>query len=202
MLRTIWMALSLRAPDQIADEIPEGEKNIESSTPSVRNHDEMQRRMNQIVSAIKSKNYDSVKDLFTNEGYDSFKRLIKLGNASIISIPDEFRFLDFGKLTLCRSIPMQFRFRNNKQFIENVTFRFNEQNIIESLAFTLSNVAENDILNKGKWERDSRLTLMTFLEDYQTAYALGRIDYLERIFSENALIIVGRSEERRVGKEC
>lgn len=29
------------------------------------------------------------------------------------------------------------------------------------------------------------------MEDYQTAYALGRIDYLEQIFSENALIISG-----------
>ena len=93
---------------------------------------------------------------------------------------------------------MQFRFRNNKQFIENVTFRFNEDNKVESLAFTLSEVSERDILEKGKWARDSRLTLMTFLEDYQTAYALGRIDYLERIFSENALIIVGNKVEKRV----
>ena len=59
-------------------------------------------------------------------------------------------------------------------------------------------MAEGDILDKGNWSRDSRLTLMTFLEDYQTAYALGRIDYLERIFSENALIIVGNKVERRV----
>jgi hypothetical protein len=93
---------------------------------------------------------------------------------------------------------MQFRFRNNKQFIENITFRFNEDNLIESLAFTLSDVAERDILSKGNWNRDSRLLLMTFLEDYQTAYALGRDKYLESIFSENALIIVGNKVEKRV----
>jgi len=188
-------------PKPIGGEITEGEKDIESSSTAVRDHSEMDRRMQQIVKAINSKNYESVKDLFTDEGFDSFKKLIKYGSATIVSMPKEFRFLDFGNLTLCRSITMQFRFRNNKQFIEDVTFRFNEQNIIESLAFTLSNVAENDILNKGKWQRDSRLTLMTFLEDYQTAYALGRIDYLERIFSENALIIVGNKVERRVLKD-
>ena len=106
--------------------------------------------------------------------------------------------LDFGPITLCRSITMQFSFLNNKkQFIEDVTFRFNADNLVESLAFTLSDVAESDILGKGNWDRDSRLLLMSFLEDYQTAYALGRIDYLERIFSEQALIIVGNKLMQR-----
>ena len=177
------------------------EEVIESSDPkdtlSPRNHDVMLDRIQAVEQAIRNKDYLSVKSYFTKDAYDSFKKLIQYGNASIIGTP-QYRFLDFGDLTLCRSITMQFRFRNNKQFIENVTFRFNGDNIIESLAFTLSNVAERDILDKGKWARDSRLTLMTFLEDYQTAYALGRIDYLERIFSENALIIVGNKVEKRV----
>ena len=187
--------------NSLASEISEGEKSVESAAPAARNHDEMKHRMDLIVNAINTKNYESVKEYFTDEAYDSFKKLIKTGSATIVRVPDEFRFLDFGDLTLCRSVTMQFRFRNNKQFIENVTFRFNEGNTVQSLAFTLSDVAENDILNKGQWSRDSRLTLMTFLEDYQTAYALGRIDYLERIFSENALIIVGNKVERKVLKD-
>lgn len=93
---------------------------------------------------------------------------------------------------------MQFRFKNNNQFIENVTFRFNSDNLVESLAFTLSDVAENDILQKGNWNSGSRLTLMTFLEDYQTAYALERKDYLEKIFSDKALIIFGHKVEEKV----
>ena len=35
------------------------------------------------------------------------------------------------------------------------------------------------------------MTLISFLEDYQTAYALKRYDYLESIFSDDALIITG-----------
>ena len=167
-----------------------------TSFESSRSHEVMLSRIQTVEQAIRNKSYASVRDYFTEEGFDSFKKLIQYGNASIIGTP-QYRFLDFGSLTLCRSITMQFRFRNNKEFIEDVTFRFNEDNIIESLAFTLSDVSERDILEKGKWARDSRLTLMTFLEDYQTAYALGRIDYLERIFSENALIIVGNKVEKR-----
>ena len=165
-----------------------------------RNHDVMLKRIQAVEQAIRRKDYLSVRSYFTEEGFDSFKKLVQYGSASIIGTP-EYRFLDFGQLTLCRSITMQFRFRNNKQFIEDVTFRFNQDNLIESLAFTLSDVAERDILDKGNWARESRLTLMTFLEDYQTAYALGRIDYLERIFSENALIIVGSKVEKREDKD-
>ena len=35
------------------------------------------------------------------------------------------------------------------------------------------------------------MALVNFLEDYQTAYALKRYDYLESIFSDDALFIVG-----------
>lgn len=154
-------------------------------------------RMESIEKAIREKDYAAVQPLFTDEGYAEFLRLIKYGNASIVGKP-QYSFLDFGCRTLCRSITMQFRFKNNNQFIENVTFRFNSDNLVESLAFTLSDVAENDILQKGSWNSGSRLTLMTFLEDYQTAYALERKDYLEKIFSEKALIIFGHKVEERV----
>ena len=163
----------------------------------IHDHEEMLKRMQAIEAAIRNKDYESVRDYFTSEGYDCFNKLIKYGKASIIGVP-QYRFLDFGAITLCRSITMQFCFLNNKkQFIEEVTFRFNSDNLVESLAFSLSDVAESDILGKGNWDRNSRLLLMTFLEDYQTAYALGRIDYLERIFSEQALIIVGNKVMKR-----
>ena len=165
--------------------------------PIAHDHEEMLMRIEAIEAAIRDKDYASVKDYFTDEGYDCFNKLVKYGKATIVGKP-QYRFLDFGPITLCRSITMQFSFLNNKkQFIEDVTFRFNADNLVESLAFTLSDVAESDILGKGKWDRDSRLLLMTFLEDYQTAYALGRIDYLERVFSEQALIIVGNKLMQR-----
>jgi hypothetical protein len=172
---------------------------IDSDTKAVEahDHDEMLKRIEAIETAIRNKDYESVRDYFTTEGYECFNKLIKYGKASIIGTP-HYRFLDFGPITLCRSITMQFSFLNNKkQFIEEVTFRFNAENKVESLAFSLSDVAESDISGKGNWDRNSRLLLMTFLEDYQTAYALGRIDYLERIFSEQALIIVGNKLMKR-----
>ena len=144
-----------------------------------------------IEEAIQSKNYNAVKPYFTENGLDCFDKLIRYGNASIIEAPSRYDFIEFGNIIICRSITMQFKFKNNKQFVENVTFRFNTDDLIESLAFTLTDIAQHDIMDNEDWSRDSKITLLTFMEDYQTAYALGRIDYIEQIFSDNALIISG-----------
>lgn len=167
------------------------------STNSKTEYSPFENAMNSVETAINTMAYDDVQSLFTAEAFTSFKKLVKYGKATIIGKPS-YKFLDFGETTICRSIPMRFMFRNNKQFVENVTFRFNKNGKIESLAFTLSKVAENDIVGNAKWDNNSKLTLMSFLEDYQTAYALGNIDYLESIFSEKALIITGNKVERTV----
>ena len=144
-----------------------------------------------IENAIRAKNYNSVKHYFTENGLDCFTKLIDYGNASIIEVPSKYDFINFGDIVICRSITMEFKFKNNKKFVENVTFRFDEDNKVESLAFTLTDIAQHDILDNEDWSRNSKITLLNFMEDYQTAYALGRIDYLEQIFSDNALIISG-----------
>ena len=74
-----------------------------------------------------------------------------------------------------------------------MAFRFNRyDNKIQSLAFALSRKAEDDIFNAAaKWTDASRFTLLQFMEDYQTAYALKRLDYIEQIFSDDAIIITG-----------
>ena len=153
-----------------------------------------------IEEGIRNKIYGDIANYFTEDGYDCFNKLIRYGNASIIGQP-KYEFVTFGDLVICRSITMQFRFRNNKKFVENVVFRFNEDNQIESLAFALTDVAQHDIMDNNDWNRDSKLTLLSFMEDYQTAYALGRIEYLERIFSENALIISGYKVFNKVSSD-
>ena len=156
--------------------------------------------MYDIERAIRSKSYESVAPYFTDDGYSSFNKLIRYGNASIIGVP-QYNFVTFGQLIICRSITMQFRFKNNKKFVENVVFRFNDDDKIESLAFALTDIAQHDIMDNQDWKLDSKLTLLSFMEDYQTAYALGRIDYLERIFSESALIISGYKVLNRVSSD-
>ena len=89
----------------------------------------------QVVDAIKKKNYESVKDLFTDGGYEMFDKLVHYGNASLIGNPN-LQFYQLGDRTICRSVPMKFTFKNNKRaFVEDVTFTFNKDEKIESVAF-------------------------------------------------------------------
>lgn len=149
--------------------------------------------MSQLISSIRKKNYSSVKSLFTDEGWEMFERLIHYGRARLLPATDMV-FLPMGDRVVCRSVPMAFSFsNNNRQFVEDVTFTFNTDRKIESLAFGLGSVARSDIFDKaiGKWPEQSKMVLASFLENYKTAYALKRLDYIESIFSEDAYIVTG-----------
>lgn len=148
--------------------------------------------VDQVVNAIKQKNYASVADQFTTEGFNMFDKLVHYGNATVIGNPN-LQFYQLGDRTICRSVPMKFTFKNNKRaFVEDVTFTFNEDEKIESVAFGLDKTARDDIFQReAPWSEDSRMVIATFLENYKTAFALKRLDYIRSIFDDDAIIIVG-----------
>ena len=152
--------------------------------------------MLELEAAFRVKNYYSVKKYFTNESYAMLDTLVRNGNISVVG-NQQYEFITSGNTTICRDIDMKFEFRNHASFIREVVFRFdNKTKLITSMAFRLSSIAENDIATKNKWTNDCKLALINFLEDYQTAYALKRYDYLESIFSDDALFIVGHVLKR------
>jgi hypothetical protein len=89
---------------------------------------------------------------------------------------------------------MRFSFGHNRRvFVEDVVFDIDDsERKIRSLSFALPNNVCRDILRHEQWSEYARLTIIQFIENYKTAYALKRLDYIESIFSDNALIIVGR----------
>ena len=151
-----------------------------------------------VLSAISSRNYNDAQSLFTKEGFDIYSKLISYGRAQIISGRgfdpiDEIEVAQFEDRFFCRSIPMQFSFPNyNKNFVEIVVFVFDQSGKIASVQFGLEQTALNDILSKRQWSSGAKLVLVDFLENFKTAYALSRLDYLQSVFSDDALIITGR----------
>ncbi len=147
--------------------------------------------LSRVIDAINTKDFEKVRQNFTTEGYDIFCKLLQYGKAKIITKP-EFEYLKFENSVMCRSLKMSFNFpNNNRSFVEDVVFSFNEDNKIQNLSFGLGEVAETDILKMDNWSEQVRLILINFLENYKTAYALKRIDYIESIFADDALIITG-----------
>lgn len=159
----------------------------------VGNEKELAGIMTRVINAIKAKDYDSVSDCFSEDGLEMYKKLLNYGQARLLGDP-QFSFYTMGKRVVCRSIPMAFSFKNNRRkFVEDVTFTFDENKKIECVAFGLGSQAKTDIFNKGvgAWSDYAKMVIATFLENYKTAFALKRLDYLESVFDDNATIITG-----------
>ena len=143
-----------------------------------------------LIEAIETHDYDAVQPLCSENGWKWFEKLIKYGNARIIE-RDSLQISAFAKGYLVRGIKARFDFKkNNKSFVEDLVF-YIKDGAIEGINFGLEKSALDDINNHSMWEAESRLVLVNFLENYKTAYALERLDYLNAVFSEDALIIVG-----------
>jgi hypothetical protein len=147
--------------------------------------------LDEVKKAIMEKSYDAVKSHFTEKGYEMYEKLIAYGNAKILS-ESQHAFYKFKDGVMARAMPMVFSFKHNDQkFIEDVIFHFNENKKIASLSFGLSEDALKSITGKDVWDEIDRMVLINFLEHYKTAYALKRLDYIESIFADDALIITG-----------
>lgn len=156
--------------------------------------------MNNVIKAIRNKAYGSVKTSFTADGYAVFNKLLNYGNARVIGVP-ALTFTSYDKWVFARSVPMQFSFSGNNKFSENVVFTFDGNGLIDNVSFGLGNVASENLFSNLNEDSDAaaRSAISNFLENYKTAYALGRFDYLESVFSDDALIITGKVLTRMVG---
>lgn len=154
--------------------------------------------MERVVSAIASKSYDLVDDCFTPDGYDIYRRLISYGRASLVGSP-VYNIYRNGDRTVVRSVPMSFSFQRGlrKSFVEDIVFTFTPDGKIDNLAFALDEPATRDVLTKGAWPENARMSIIEFLENYKTAFALERLDYIRTIFDDNAVIITGKIVKTR-----
>ncbi len=152
-----------------------------------------------IAEAIRSKQYEKVQEYFTPEGYAMFTGLINYGKAEILTIP-ELHCFPFRDKIVCRSIPMRFTYKNNKRvFVEDVTFTFNRDELIENVSFGLDKATREQIYTDRHlqyWGDSTCTMLATFLENYATAFALHRMEYIREIFADYAVIITGHKLER------
>jgi len=148
-----------------------------------------------IIASIRSGQFEDVRSHFTIEGYNMFDTLIRMGNVKVLPVSDSLKIIRLNDETMVRSVPMRFSYQNNqRQFVENVVFFFNNENKISALSFGLGDKAVSDIISQSeRWgTREEKYQLIRFMENYKTAYCMKRLDYIESIFADNALIIVGR----------
>ena len=146
-----------------------------------------------VEKAIAKSSPDIARNCFTDDGYKMFRTLLTETGRVTLSGEQEYTFVEAGNQVLARSCNIKIRFNNGRSYMEKIVFRFNPLNHkIQSIALRLTKKAEDDIFNANSpWGEISRYTILQFMEDYQTAFALKRLDYISSIFSDSALIITG-----------
>lgn len=146
--------------------------------------------MKSVEQAIRTRQYESVQSLFTAEGYTLFMTMMRSGNVRVTKKP-EYSVETSTLFTIGKQIPVSVKIGKHTSN-ENIVFRFDAgSGLITSVAYALTKRAEDDIFRQASWNLESRYSLLTFMEDYQTAFALKRLDFIKKIFSDDAIIIVG-----------
>ncbi|MBP5328262.1 MAG: hypothetical protein J6Y98_10195 [Bacteroidales bacterium] len=150
--------------------------------------------MQAFEKAITNKRPEEARQYMTEECYGLFKKLINnTGQQVKLYGKQEYSYLDAGNMILARFMKVSLRVSGGKTINDKLVFRFSPKDKKAfSFAFGLTDIAENDIFSAAKnWSSVSRYTILNFMEDYQTAFALRRIDFMEKVFSEDAIIILG-----------
>ena len=147
--------------------------------------------MTDIASAISNPASKDVSHHFTAEGWNQYLSIVANGAPMLARTP-EYKFIQHDTLTICQSLPVKLSFNGNHSFIEDVIFRVNNKTFkVESVAYKLSAKTEQTIMAMA-WDDKARLTLISFLEDYRSAYCLKNLEYINKVFADDAYIIVGR----------
>ena len=183
---------SAAAADEAAMKPQEGRQKKQMDMMKVPNPADYEAVMARVERALQTANIRDVKDCFTDDAYGLFDTLVNHTGKLSLTGKQQYEFVNTGYQVLARFMKIRMKFKNGRSFMENIVFRFNNEQKIASFAFALTNKAETDIYSASlAWPQVSKYTIAAFMEDYQTAYALRRLDYLDAIFSERALIITG-----------
>lgn len=150
-----------------------------------------------VVEAIRTKNMDrtSLESVFTAKGFLQYQRMMSYGNPHVITT-DVCKYLHIGEDVQCRSLPMTFSFTKGKKVTENVILVYNAIGKVDGIQFALDERAARNIMYSNAIDENSKLLLVHFMENYQTAFAFQDWDYVEKIFSDDAVIITGRVIKR------
>lgn len=157
-------------------------------------------KMALVEKALRKRDYQSVKQLFTDEGWKIFDLMVNSAQIRVDKSINDYTVESSQLFTIGKGIPVSVK-NGRHSSNETIVFRFDKENgLIKSVAYALTAKAENDIFRQAQWNLESRYSLLTFMEDYQTAFSLKRLDYIKSIFSDDAVIITGKFSDQKKGK--
>lgn len=161
----------------------------QSSSPSLPHFES---KVVEISEAINKKDFSKLEALATLEGKKYIEKILKYGRSRLVTEDMNLIYDQIGDKIVVRGMPLQFSFdRSGRTFTEQMALTFNSEGKLEKANFSVSDRAVRDILGSIKIEENDKQQIVNFIEDYKTAYCLRDIEFVQKVFSDNALIIVG-----------
>ena len=149
--------------------------------------------MKPVMQALRSGSIELCRKKFTAEGWEEFSKLMGYGKVTLMDDIHLDYFAD-GDCVVCRGLPVSCRFNRGRVFNEKLSFYIDSNSKqITHVAMGLGREAMNDVvLGHLDWSEKSRTRIVGFLEDYRTAYATKNLEYLDKVFDDNAVIVLGK----------
>ena len=149
--------------------------------------------MKPVMQALRSGSIEQCRQKFTADGWEEFSKLMGYGKVTLMDDIHLDYFAD-GDCVVCRGLPVSCRFNRGRVFNEKLSFYIDSNSKqITHVAMGLGREAMNDVvLGHLDWSEKSRTRIVGFLEDYRTAYAMKNLEYLDKVFDDNAVIVLGK----------
>lgn len=149
--------------------------------------------MKPVMQALRSGSIEQCRKKFTAESWEEFSKLMGYGKVTLMDDIHLDYFAD-GDCVVCRGLPVSCRFNRGRVFNEKLSFYIDSNSKqITHVAMGLGREAMNDVvLGHLDWSEKSRTRIVGFLEDYRTAYATKNLEYLDKVFDDNAVIVLGK----------
>lgn len=149
--------------------------------------------MKPVMQALRSGSIEQCRKKFTAEGWEEFSKLMGYDKVTLMDDIHLDYFAD-GDCVVCRGLPVSCRFNRGRVFNEKLSFYIDSNSKqITHVAMGLGREAMNDVvLGHLDWSEKSRTRIVGFLEDYRTAYATKNLEYLDKVFDDNAVIVLGK----------
>lgn len=150
-----------------------------------------------IGDAMRTGRIETIKSLFTDDAYNEFSKILGYGHYKVLNEYNlECVQNESDGTFVCRGLPCLFKFSRQRTFNEQLSFTFTGEKVSHVALGLGKQMTEEEIACYGDWGLEARKLIVSFLENYRTAYATKDSEFMERVLDDNAVIIVGNKLHR------
>lgn len=152
---------------------------------------------NKLIEIIKANNVNKIKSVFPKDSFlqNQIKCLLEYNHLQIVETKSDVEITTTFDGYELRSIPIIAKYPSlNKQTTDNLVLDFDKKGKLTNIQFSVFDdmlkLATQNVKNEE--ELSQRKILVKFVEKYRSCFLYRDVKALETLFSDNAVIIVGR----------